>query len=388
MTPLAQICETLIDWLNDKNLIASKWSPEAWETFKFACRVHGVAPLLHQKLKTATWLEPSIKTWLAEQHTFNTQRVAKMQAELREILALFDHNNIRLMPLKGSILTASYYDEAGLRPMADLDLLIEPESLPRSIALLKQLGYQERVAHWKHIEFIKPDNQRVVSTEVEHPDNPRSLEVHLACRETFGGPTVDLTEQMWKNAARGELLGEKATIPKPEALWLHLVVHATYHIWQGRGRLIQLIDLARLSCHVDNDLGHLDNSLALLNTIDTRYSFPSLALVKRYFPANLADSVLAAHQACVSASFQTWVSGLDPVNSSYLSPEPAGLYLGKALRFTEGRPSEVLQALRFALLPGLAEIALDHPRLARSNVPWLAYFLLPVDWAKRLVGSK
>lgn len=381
MTPLSQICETLIDWLNDTNLIAPKWSPPTWETFKFVCRVHGVAPLLHQKLNEAAWPEPSIKTWLAEQHASNTQRVAKMQAELREILAIFDQNNLRLMPLKGSILAAIYYDEAGLRPMADLDLLIEPESLPRSIKLLEQLGYRERVAHWKHIEFIKPGNQHVVSTEVEHPDNPRGLEVHLACRETFGGPTIELTERMWKNAARGELLGEKATIPNPEALWLHLVVHATYHIWQGRGRLIQLIDLARLSRHVGN-------GLALLDTIDARYSYPSLALLKRYFPTSLAGSVLAAQQARVSASFQTWVSALDPVNSSYLNPKPEGLYLDKALRFSEGRPLEVFQALRFALLPGLAELALDHPRLAQSKAPWLAYFLLPLDWAKRLVGSK
>jgi hypothetical protein len=82
------------------------------------------------------------------------------------------------------------------------------------------------------------------------------------------------------------------------------------------------------------------------------------------------------------------VSRLDPVNSSYLNPDPVGLYLGKALRFSEGRPPEVLQALRFALLPGLTELALDHPRLAQSKAPWLAYFLLPLDWARRLVGSK
>jgi hypothetical protein len=381
MTPLTQICETLIDWLNDTNLIAPTWSPTTWETFKFVCRVHGVAPLLHQKLNAAAWLEPLIKTWLAGQYAFNTQRVAKMQAELKDILAIFAQNNLRLMPLKGSILTAGYYDEAGLRPMADLDVLIEPAALPRSITLLEQLGYRERVAHWKHIEFIKPDNQRVISGEVEHPDNPRGLEVHLACRETFGGPTIDLTERMWENAAGGTFLGEKATIPNPGALWLHLVVHATYHLWQGRGRLIQLIDLARLAAC-------LDNSLALLDTIDARYSYPGLALLKRYFPTSLADAVLAAQRARVSASFQAWVSRLDPVNSSYLNPAPAGLYLGKALRFTEGRPPEVLQALRFALLPGLTELALDHPRLAQSKAPWLAYFLLPFDWAKRLVGSK
>jgi hypothetical protein len=48
------------------------------------------------------------------------------------------------------------------------------------------------------------------------------------------------------------------------------------------------------------------------------------------------------------------------------------LYLPKALKFTEGRPREVVQALRFAFLPGLDEVALDHPQLANSKMPWLA----------------
>jgi hypothetical protein len=56
----------------------------------------------------------------------------------------------------------------------------------------------------------------------------------------------------------------------------------------------------------------------------------------------------------------------------------------KALRFSKGRPREVGQALRFALLPRLEEILLDHPKLAQSRWPYLAYGLLPLDWLKRL----
>jgi hypothetical protein len=76
------------------------------------------------------------------------------------------------------------------------------------------------------------------------------------------------------------------------------------------------------------------------------------------------------------------------VTSSYLNPAPDGLYLTKALKFSEGRPIEVLQALRFSFLPGLDELSLDHPRLAQSKAPWLAYFLLPLDWTKRLLQAR
>jgi len=373
------ICNTIVRWLTEPEPHNPHWPPEVWESFQFVCRVHGTAPLLHENLSGVNWLEPDVKNWLAGQYQFNALRIAKMHSELQEILVLFAQHQIPLMPLKGSILSANFYDSLARRPMADLDLLIRPADFESATRLLAQLGYERDVTHWKHTEFVKPNNRRVVSKTCEHPDNPRTLEIHRYCRETFGGPTVDLTELMWANASEGELLGQPAILPGPEALWLHLLVHATYHLWQGKGRLIHLVDLALLT-------PHLRSSQSLLNAIDARYSYPALALLVRYFPAAIDDTLPATQRARVSPKFRQWVDSLDLVNTSYLNPNPPGLYLLKALKFSQGRPREVLQALRFALLPGPEEIALDHPRLAQSKVPWLAYALLPIDWAKRLVS--
>ena len=380
MNNLAQICHTMARWLNEPLPQNPNWSPKLWETFQFASRVHGVAPLLYEKLNGADWLDSSLKAWLAEQYAFNAQRLAKMQGELKEILALFNRHGLSILPLKGSILAEEFYKPAGLRPMADLDVLLRPEDLAMSTQLLAQLGYQQDVVHWKHLSFIKPDNRQVVSKDCEHPDNPRGLEVHLYCRESFGGPTVELTQMMWQRAYPGNLLGESTLIPDLEALWLHLLAHTSYHMWQGKGRLIHLVDLARVTPRINHPL-------LLLNTVEARFTYPGLVLLKKYFPAALDDALLAAQQVRVSSSFQGWAAALDLVNTSYLNPKPPGLYLVKALKFTEGRPSEVLQALRFAFLPGLEEIALDHPTLARSKIPWLAYLLLPVDWARRVFGA-
>ena len=63
---------------------------------------------------------------------------------------------------------------------------------------------------------------------------------------------MDLTELMWASSTNGELLGECITIPALDALWLHLVVHNSYHIWQGKSRLIQLVDLAQITPKLDN----------------------------------------------------------------------------------------------------------------------------------------
>jgi hypothetical protein len=375
---LALICETIAGWLNSTTPRRPNWSPALWAQFQQVSRVHGVAPLLQATLKECDWLDASLKVWLTEQYEFNRQRLAKMQAELATILAIFSRNDIPLLPLKGAVLTATLYEDAGWRPMADLDLLIQPEDFEYSADLLRQLGYEQSVAHWKHTEFSRLNNRRVVSKTVEHPDNPRGLELHLHCRETFGGPTVDLTGAMWHHAQPGTLLGERAVQVEWGMLWLHLLVHATYHVWQGRGRLIHLVDLARLTPHITTPLLWLD-------LVDTRFTYPCLVMLKRYFPAVLDERILTSQQARLSPAFRHWATSLDLVNTSYLNPQPAGLYLFKALRFSEGRPKEVVQALRFALLPSLEEIALDHPKLATSHVAWLGYFLLPLDWIKRLI---
>ncbi|MFQ5614286.1 MAG: nucleotidyltransferase family protein [Anaerolineae bacterium] len=375
---LAAVCETLAGWLNGAEPQDPAWSPKTWQTFRTASQVHGVGPLLHRRLERAAWLDPALRTWLADQYALNSRRIAKMQVELKEILALFREHRLPAMPLKGSILAATYYEDPGLRPMADLDLLVRPGDFERAAGLLAHLGYAQDVVHWKHIEFIKPDNRRVVSREGEHPDNPRGLEVHLYCRETFGGPTVDLTGTMWAGASRGTVCGEEATLSRPEALWLHLAVHATYHLWQGKGRLIHLVDLARLTPHVEDPA-------RWLQPVDARFTYPVLAMLSAYFPTALPGSLLAAQRGRVSASFDRWARSRDLVNTSHLNPAPPGLYLLKALKLTEGRPGEVMQALRFAFLPSPAELALDHPRLAKSKAPWLAYFLLPLDWIKRVV---
>ncbi|MEM7348686.1 MAG: nucleotidyltransferase family protein [Chloroflexota bacterium] len=380
MTDLSTICNTITSWLTAVSPHNPHWDQATWQTFQLACRVHGVAPLLKTKLADTDWLDDAQKNWLAEQYHFNQQRIARMQQELQAILVQFDQNNIPLMPLKGSILQSLIYPDNGVRPMADLDLLIHPDDFEAARQQLLEIGYIQDVVHWKHTEFIKPDNQKVVSPLHEHPDNPRGLELHLACRETFGGPLVDLTTLMWDRANQGEIEGARAYTPRLEMLWLHLVVHATYHFWQGKGRLIQLVDLTGLTPQVF-DQTEFETTLQL---VDARFTYPALALLNRYFPGVLTEQQWQSQKARVSNSFHVWATSLDLVNSSHLNPNPSGLYFSKALKFTEGRPIEVIQALRFAFLPSLEEIALDHPKLAKSRAPWLAYFLLPLDWAKRL----
>lgn len=363
---------------------APTWSAELEQAWQIACQVHGIASYLQPAMREAEWLPESLKVWAEAQHAANSQRIARLHRDLQTILALFAAHELPLMPMKGALLTAQAYPDPGLRPMADLDLLIHPADFERARDLLGQLGYQPTIHHWKHTEFIQPDNQTVVDATCEHPDNPRKLELHLYCRENFGGPIVDITDLMWGQAHLSTWLGQPAWLPSTATLALHLLVHASYHFWQGRGRLIQLLDLEQLYQHEPEPFENPQKLLTLLHSIEARYTYPSLLLWHKYAPSAVNYALMISQRARVSPQFHHWADSLDLINSSHLNPNASGLYLIKALRFSEGRPREVSQALRFALLPHLDEILLDHPKLAQSRWPWLAYGLLPLDWLKRL----
>ncbi len=379
------LCQWIINHLRGvaDGRAAPVWDAATISAVQWICRVHGLASLLAAEASFQRQLPPDLQAWFISQHSFNQQRIAALQADLAAILHAFHPHGIRVMPMKGAVLGACCYTPASLRPMADLDLLIQPADEAATRRVLGDLGYQPTVPHWKHTEFSRPTQREVVDPTCEHPDNPRSVELHRHCRESFGGPTVDLTATMWQESHGGELLGQPAHLPTSEGLLLHLLVHATYHFWQGRGRLIQLVDLHRLTQHRPPDAARL---VEVLNAVSARYVYPSLLLWHKTFPSGLTESLVRRQR--VSAPFRAWAEGLDVVNSSYLNPAPPGLYLRKALRWSEGRPHEVWQAMRFALLPHMSEIALDHPRLARAGLGWLAYPLLPFDWLRRVIRRR
>lgn len=375
---IESLCRQLAAWLGDTATPPTNphWPLETWAVLEKIWRVHGVGPLLAQRLQDASWVPPDTQRRLQTHLTHNRKRIARMQEELVEILAAAERAGIRVMPLKGSILCACDYP-LGLRPMADLDLLVSATDFAAMRVCLCELGYVPAVKHWKHLAFHRSGNDWVVDSRVEHVDNPRPVELHAHCRESFGGPGPDLTAAMWQSAQQATLLGQPAWLPDRDWLAVHLLVHASYHFWQGRGRLIQLLDLLRI-------WPTLTNPVAALAGVDAHYTLPALQLLRCYFPHLISATFVDPFRQQTSAAFNRWAMTLSLSRNSYLSAKPPGLYFGKAWRIADGRPDAIWQVLRFSFLPHPDELMLDHPQLAQSRWPWLAYALLPLDWVKRL----
>lgn len=265
------------------------WPAEAASGLRQWLTVHGLAPIVADRLAGTDMeaLPPHARataTWLAGQLDQNRERMRRFAEDLSAILAAASATGVPVMPLKGSVLAFGGRHEPGLRPMADLDLLVRPADESALHSVLARLGYVVADAGVPRRRTFGRPGARVVAQDGTHPDNPRWVEVHAEIRRSVwldrGG--VDMAPCLWASAREDRHLGELAWLASDAALTAHVAAHATHHLLRGGGRLHQWLELAELANGVPDIEPGFD-----------AWVYPALALAARAFPGER----LAAHVA-------------------------------------------------------------------------------------------
>ena len=374
---LPRISAIVIGWLTEPchrplaPLVAG-WDDTDWEAARWAVQVHGIGPLLDRaaaRWPDAAALHPTLCSYLAEQRRLSGERVALLLQDLAEILRACEQEQIAAIPLKGSLLATLYYTEPGLRPMNDLDLLVRPADEQRMLRLLARLRYQPLARSQKHVLLARPESHGpVVSFTGEHPDNPRSLDLHTRLAEYFWGIKYDLTEEAWADSVSGRLQGAEARVLGPAALMHHLAIHASSDALARRLRLLHLADIALVANKIDQ--ADWDRIVAgAQRRGEQRLVYPVLMLTSRYYPA-VPAAVLRALRSGVP---QALLQQLDSTSLDQLSfCNPAPTTPAEKLRWF--RPGyEQARALRHMLLPNPGELGHWYPNLARPALLPIAY---------------
>jgi hypothetical protein len=120
-----------------------------WNTVPGLAENLGMAPLLNYQLKTAGVHLPipvsrSLTAQGLRDRLINQERTLQMIALSRQ----FGQAGIPLLFLKGAALAHVLYPEPGLRPMSDLDILVDRSHLESSRRLLLEMGYEN--SNWPH----------------------------------------------------------------------------------------------------------------------------------------------------------------------------------------------------------------------------------------------
>lgn len=219
---------------------APDWNAIEWRTAMAVSAMQGISVLLAQRLR---WTGPALwQDFLAQQ----AQQGRRRQERIAELLLRVDdaarRAGVPIVGMKGSALRRLGLYAAGERPMADLDLLVRDADVDGARALIERLGYDAGHATRRHIAF-KPSGSRSAVHLGEHADNPVRIELHTRVGERLLFEPVDITRRLWPSDPAPGL----QAYPSTAVLMTHLLLHTAGNIASHTLRMIQLVDIARLS---------------------------------------------------------------------------------------------------------------------------------------------
>ena len=201
--------------------------PLNWEEVLKSALWHRIAPLLYYNLKDIEendLIPREIMEELKKAYYGNLVRNTYLYAELKTILDTFREQGMEVIVLKGAALAGTVYDNIGLRPMNDIDLLVRKEVLDRADKLMTELGYISyedvqskdyyRRKHHHLAPFFKQDNGIKVEIhgDIVSPGNPFYIDIR----------------KFWDRAQCVLIEGLNALILSHEDMIVHLCLHSSY----------------------------------------------------------------------------------------------------------------------------------------------------------------
>lgn len=179
-------------------------------------------------------------------HTCEANRV-KIERVLPVVAALTSEG-VPCVLLKGAALLASIYSDFSMRPMVDVDLLIDPEDADRADGILKRAGWLPGE------DLVRPDFFPRFHYEREYVTlaEPKvRIDLHVRPFRPLRFASTIPPCAFLDAATTAELAGRPISVLNAEMNLIHLAAHAAMH---GARELRWLYDVyAWLKCH-DDDL--------------------------------------------------------------------------------------------------------------------------------------
>ncbi len=156
------------------------------------------------------------------------RKAAAFDLERADVLAALEEAGIRYMPLKGCILK-DHYPRLGMRQMADIDILIDPERREDVQRIMEEKGYTSKLMpHGAHDTYQKPP--------------VFNFEMHRMLFSIRNGEKLyHYFRNIWDRVIKD---GDNAfgCHLSPEDFYLHLVAHEYKHYSGGGTGLRSLLD--------------------------------------------------------------------------------------------------------------------------------------------------
>lgn len=205
------------------------------EVIQLAERLGTVSSLYTNLAKTGahTALPGDSAGHLTSAHISSAARSIRVRRDLELLAGALSNAAIPVILLKGAALATSVYEHFTLRPMGDIDLLVERGNLDRAREAVLAAGYlpaaSEQSAEWYRLNHHHDQPLR-------SPDHQVTVELHfhiIPPGYPFPVPIVEL----WERAQPVRVGNCPALVLSPEDLLLHSCIHlAGINLVQGQLR--------------------------------------------------------------------------------------------------------------------------------------------------------
>ena len=338
-------------------------APEAWSALPLLMEAQGVGALCGDALRlgaphrTARSIDDLVERTL--------ERGRMLKADRSAIQTALTVAGLPYTPIKGAWIAEHAYSTPAARPMADTDLYVAAERMDRTISALSSIGFGRSAETWKHVVLRRSSDQKTVTGVIEHPKNPRPVELHPVLGESFRGIPM-------KIALDGGRLGTGNGSVDDVALVTHIAAHASVDALGRSLRLVSIIDITKLAMQLPASIW--DEAIDRLpNKGEARFLYPALALAARELGAPIPRRTLETLRLRVLPNLSQWVDrqDIDAVGSLARGQVKRPILEIPAIWPRSGPESAAMW--RFILWPRRSELADRYPTLITSGLWPAAY---------------
>jgi len=245
----------------------------------------GLAPLLYKRLKEggARARVPADSWKLLQLHYFvNSERITRRFRTLRTVLECLHSAGLPVIVLKGAYLAETVYDDAALRQMNDVDIMVPKAELPRAQAALLALGCTQ----------IEPVDIETYRDDYRLPEfylHDLPFEMHWTIALPTGPVRIDV-DGLWSRSRPATIAGVEVLALSPEDLLLHLCLHTRYLHQHFAPK--PLCDIAETVHHFRDDLDWAQVVVRAHEWDAARHVGLALHLARVMLRVEVPDSVL------------------------------------------------------------------------------------------------
>lgn len=298
--------------------LAQQTTPRHWDTLSRAqwlsrvtiAEQEGVAPILYWHFKQQGWPSSTpdeARTRLTSAFYAASAQNALLLAELGRIAAALTDNHITVVAVKGAALVYQLYPNIGLRPMGDIDLLVQRSDINSAARILEHMGYERTIVQSERLN-------RLIGTQLgftakSGPD--LRIEIHWSLVASALDRRAPNMEWFWSQIEplqmTDTLKNQSLLTLSPTAHLLYIAAHMMLEHSLSGIRLLWLHDvqliLSRWAAQVEWDelfsqaaaFGWADALTSTLQATATRFSMtlPKKATVHLIQDGSFAGSAIA-----------------------------------------------------------------------------------------------